>query len=768
MAVPIFLELAGNPQVLTSRGFEGTVLVLFALGLGWLPLLRLLVPRGFKLESWLAAPLLCLMALGAVRPLFDSVWGVLLGCLIGGFATVLLVGEKNLAKLLAGLGAVSLLAPLVFLLSGPVVTRWGHVEKPVYPAPWGSAEGPLVVVIFDAFPLGSLLQEGGLDRQRFPNFARLAADGVWYQGATTVADYTTLAVPPILTGLHPSVGAELSPASYPRNLYTYLSDRPLKTVGIAAGLCPNELRSGGPRSLGGIASDAGVLYAHRTLPTSLTAWLPAADSLIEPDFESRMSGRLERYQQLIAGLAEQPNEVAILHLLFPHIPFEHYPDGTRYNNEERRWNPTRPPQEWLAKLDLQRHLMQVELADRLLGQVLDRLASQGLYDKATIAVLADHGVAFQANEPRRTMSTGNYPALLRVPMFLKAPGLEGGLVDLRPVETIDLVPTLCQLLGGTPDQEWDGHSLLDDQWAGRPHKQVSLIRPDSFLPEPHYSGPLELKAKPGTTAQVEKGRVTLDQGDIPWPTPLEQDLPFAELLGQEVSTLTVLSSDTKVALKQPTLYQTVELQSGFVPGLLQAELTLEGPTSETVMVALHGKLVASGQTVPQGDRHLLKLMLPLSAFREGENQPSLYLTREGPQLLSMANHDGYSWQDGRLFWGAQQLSENPDGAGQWQVWHDNEGDLRLDGWCYDKKEQRVPSQVVVFRGGKLLLSGAPGLPVRYLPNVAMKERVGADIGSRTLAGFLFDLGGSAHAQVKPEQLRVFAVDGRKFIPLDPY
>ena len=64
-----------------------------------------------------------------------------------------------------------------------------------------------------------------IDAERFPNLARLAADGTWYPNTTSVAAYTHEAVPAILTGqgvrdenLPPSV------SGHPDTLFTLLAD----------------------------------------------------------------------------------------------------------------------------------------------------------------------------------------------------------------------------------------------------------------------------------------------------------------------------------------------------------------------------------------------------------------------------------------------------------------------------------------------------------------------------------------------------------------
>ena len=60
--------------------------------------------------------------------------------------------------------------------------------------------------------------------------------------------------------------------------------------------------------------------------------------------------------------------------------------------------------------------------DLLLGRALDRLRATGVYDRALIVVLADHGASFRAGEPHRAATAGNLPDIAGIPLFVKAPG----------------------------------------------------------------------------------------------------------------------------------------------------------------------------------------------------------------------------------------------------------------------------------------------------------------------------------------------------------
>ena len=84
-------------------------------------------------------------------------------------------------------------------------------------------------------------------------------------------------------------------------------------------------------------------------------------------------------------------------MLFPHSPWVYLPSLHTYFDGPSEHAVTREHWDsipWLSQQKYQRHLLQVELADRLLGLTLDRLRATGLYDRSLIVVTADHGESF--------------------------------------------------------------------------------------------------------------------------------------------------------------------------------------------------------------------------------------------------------------------------------------------------------------------------------------------------------------------------------------
>jgi arylsulfatase A-like enzyme len=95
---------------------------------------------------------------------------------------------------------------------------------------------------------------------------------------------------------------------------------------------------------------------------------------------------------------------------------------------------------------------EVRYADAALGRFLDRLRARGRYDHTLIAVTADHGETLAEPGRRRVFSHGTvaYEEVVRVPLVIREPAGRrrlGAADPSRPLSTLDLAPTLLDLLG---------------------------------------------------------------------------------------------------------------------------------------------------------------------------------------------------------------------------------------------------------------------------------------------------------------------------------
>src|SRR5207244_2636897 len=100
----------------------------------------------------------------------------------------------------------------------------------------------------------------------------------------------------------------------------------------------------------------------------------------------------------------------------------------------------------------------VVAADAVVGRFLAFLREQGIYDRATIILLSDHGEGLGDHGEDEHGILLNREAL-QVPLMLKLPkSKERGRSVPTPVQLVDVFPTLTEALGITPRS--DGTSLL--------------------------------------------------------------------------------------------------------------------------------------------------------------------------------------------------------------------------------------------------------------------------------------------------------------------
>lgn len=93
-------------------------------------------------------------------------------------------------------------------------------------------------------------------------------------------------------------------------------------------------------------------------------------------------------------------------------------------------------------------------ADRLIGELLDRLRRAGMLDRTAILVTADHG---GKEKKHGGMSMGE----IEIPWILAGPGVAAGEIS-HPVNTYDTAATIADLLGLRPPKCWIGRSVLSE------------------------------------------------------------------------------------------------------------------------------------------------------------------------------------------------------------------------------------------------------------------------------------------------------------------
>jgi arylsulfatase A-like enzyme len=95
--------------------------------------------------------------------------------------------------------------------------------------------------------------------------------------------------------------------------------------------------------------------------------------------------------------------------------------------------------------------------DSKVGELVDGIRQRGLLENTIVAVLADHG-EYLGDRGWQGHGLGLYEPVLRIPLIMRWPArLPEGLVEKRPVQISDLLPTLLALA----DVNWEGARDLD-------------------------------------------------------------------------------------------------------------------------------------------------------------------------------------------------------------------------------------------------------------------------------------------------------------------
>jgi Sulfatase len=235
-------------------------------------------------------------------------------------------------------------------------------------------------------------------------------------------------------------------------------------VGVTWDLWLDRISLGGegPAALDDFAEAIDTSSLPDAPSTSPSITVPSAEA-DPPDGSVRATSA--RAESLIQAFdASKGPALYYLHLILPHQPWHLYPDGTSYDmldGEElalpvadlRRlfsWSP------WTSAVSEQRHLLQAEYTDRIVGQVMQGLRAAGLYDDSLVIVTADHGVSFESDTSGRYVEPSTIDAIAYAPLLVKEPGQHDGVVDDGNVTIVDVLPTIADRLDLTIPWTVDG------------------------------------------------------------------------------------------------------------------------------------------------------------------------------------------------------------------------------------------------------------------------------------------------------------------------
>ncbi|MFO0417121.1 MAG: sulfatase [Pseudomonadota bacterium] len=293
----------------------------------------------------------------------------------------------------------------------------------------------------------------GYERQTSPVLDRFAQENLKASFAISAAPWTPASVASMLTGLYPTSHRMMPP-----------NDRDIAKRGLAK--LADSLDTM-PEIFKGLG--------YKTAAVSPNPWITKefgyAQGFDQFYFlEKKPASKIiESARKIFDGWAKDGGKdpfFLYLHFLDPHDPYEPLPGyDTKFTG-----NLTRSPFSYSPEMqrDINLYDGEINYLDTELGKLFEMLRERKLYDDLVIVIVSDHGEQFMEHgEVRHGRLL--YNEEVHVPLMLKTGRAEdrGRVID-HTVSTVDILPTLLDLLGKERPQDLPGASLLrDEQLKGR-------------------------------------------------------------------------------------------------------------------------------------------------------------------------------------------------------------------------------------------------------------------------------------------------------------
>lgn len=563
--------------------------------------------------------------------------------------------------------AINLLLPIVIVLPyyflthkniEPLLNRssglsTSDIEPAVNP---GNDLPPIIMVVFDEFPLIDMLDlEGDFDAKTFPNFSYLAEQATWYLNATTVATETSVAVPSILDGQLPGESRLAIHSVHPDNLFALLQEQyTLNLFESITQLAPPTSDPVGDQASGKkdwnhirrFILDSVVTYLYVVLPDQYANELRGIDTqwggfLGDPENSSLIIRSTEEedadsvdsatpMEKILAVLADDRKAYFLefvksiegkpkttfhfIHSLLPHRPHKYLPSGRLYSNgdaprgkySDKKTKGLEGSPQAITRYH-QGHRLQMGFADTLLGELLIELLRIDRFDQSLIIVCADHGMSFRKGLPVRSPLLENFADLAYVPLLIKYPDQKVSTRDSRNVQTIDIAPTVLDVLGMPKSETADGFSLLDEIEVQR--ETVNLYHHTLEKPiKMNFDEGLALKEKAFQRIAKRFGR----------------DHPISNLFwyGDSLDYIG-RSEDSVVQRKADVELYDVAFDISHVSGGIRGSIS--DMSDLQVVVTINDVIVAISSPYPYKDEWLFDLVFPDSVYTEASNSGNVFL-----------------------------------------------------------------------------------------------------------------------------------------------
>jgi hypothetical protein len=591
---------------------------------------------------------------------------------------------------------------------------------------------PIVIVLFDEFSTTALLDsKEQIDPVRFPNFAALASESLWFPNAITVSESTVIAIPSIVSGLNPKPDMNLMPTvtDHPNNLFTMLGGRyDFNVFEVMTTLCPDSLCNDRDNirvsNYHDFFFDLIVIYAHiivppreeKNLPTLDARWAGFQRDVSHPSATNKTNTHADQLEQFISQIKSSSKpQLSLIHSMLPHIPYLHLPSGQLYSNEYKLPDGIINEEEgWLGEDPLiatayNRYLQQVGYVDKYLGLIREKLFSEGIYDDTLLIIMADHGVAFEPWQPRRKITDVNNNEILKIPLFIKLPKQKLGRIDKRIVTSVDVLPTIIEVIKADVPWKLDGFSLVSDQEERRKGFDFVNINYRRYMSEKEIIGFSRLKWQIKNFGEY---------------TPLDRLVPkgpFHELTGSNLADLHIGEAEDMLLTSQNIGYfKYIDIGNHFLPSLLSGYIEGAKERNLKLAITINGRIRLTTNTSHWDEKeNFFSVLLPKAALQQGNNIVDIYsIEQKGKELVlhpividkpqDIKLHRTSNGMDVLVFADGEKVTveksrENLNGYVDLLGITGNM--LEITGWAADVVKEHPASKIFLFKGEKLIWEG---------------------------------------------------------------
>jgi arylsulfatase A-like enzyme/Tfp pilus assembly protein PilF len=352
---------------------------------------------------------------------------------------------------LAGAGLLALAA------AGLVFLRWGppadDAQARARLAGRRPAPGDLNVVVLTLDTLrADRLGCYGFRGVDTPNIDSVASEGVLFEQATATAPMTLPSHASIFTGLiPPKHGVRDNGGFFVEEEATTLAER-LNEAGWATGAFVGAWVLDSKWGLG-------QGFDHYSDRFDLSKYRVVNLGTVQKKGDEVMDLALA----WLAGVKER-KFFAWVHLYDPHTPYE-------------------PPEPFLSRYPGQKYVGEVAYTDHVVGRLVAWLKGASVWDRTLLVLLADHGESLgEHGENAHTFFV--YDATQHVPFVVRTPWGDRGR-SRSQVSTVDVMPTVLDLVGLPPQPETDGRSLA--RLVLHPGAESpGLAYAETYFPRFHY------------------------------------------------------------------------------------------------------------------------------------------------------------------------------------------------------------------------------------------------------------------------------------------